>query len=296
MPQVTMRQMLEAGVHFGHQTRYWNPKMGPYIFGARGKIHIINSEERRCRRRDELHTNRQKSGIVLFPRTKRSARETMKGRSHPQRQPYRTQRWMGGHLTNFATVKKRWRDEGTGSRRNRLHLEKWSSTKCWACARAESCSLRWAHKEMNFCRRVFVRHGHEDIAIKEARTRHPGDRGGRSNTIRPCRLSDPGQRRSHRALPRMRARCDAVRKARPPLPFRLVREKFVEWSRRQAGQQGTARRARPRRRRPAAKVGQREAEVAENEAATRKPPRITAHAARQAWRCIITAGPDPPCS
>ena len=80
MPQITMRQMLEAGVHFGHQTRYWNPKMDPYIFGARGKIHIINLEKTVPLFNDTMNfisKVAQKKGVVLFVGTKRSARETV---------------------------------------------------------------------------------------------------------------------------------------------------------------------------------------------------------------------------
>lgn len=109
MPQVTMRQMLEAGVHFGHQTRYWNPKMAPYIFGARGKIHIINLEKTVPLFADAMNFISgiaQKRGIILFLGTKRSAREPMKEEAIRSGQPYMTQRWLGGTLTNFATVKK----------------------------------------------------------------------------------------------------------------------------------------------------------------------------------------------
>ena len=109
MPQITMRQMLEAGVHFGHQTRYWNPKMGPYIFGARGKIHIINLEKTVPLFSDAMNFISgiaQKRGVILFLGTKRSAREPMKEEAIRSGQPYMTQRWLGGTLTNFATVKK----------------------------------------------------------------------------------------------------------------------------------------------------------------------------------------------
>ena len=109
MPQITMRQMLEAGVHFGHQTRYWNPKMAPYIFGARGKIHIINLEKTVPLFNDAMNFISgvaQKRGIILFVGTKRSAREAIKGEAERCGMPYMTQRWLGGSLTNFATVKK----------------------------------------------------------------------------------------------------------------------------------------------------------------------------------------------
>ena len=109
MPQITMRQMLEAGVHFGHQTRYWNPKMAPYIFGARGKIHIINLEKTMPLFSDAMNfisSIAQKRGIVLFVGTKRSAREAIKEEAERCGMPFITQRWLGGTLTNFATVKK----------------------------------------------------------------------------------------------------------------------------------------------------------------------------------------------
>ncbi len=108
MPQVTMRQMLEAGVHFGHQTRYWNPKMGPYIFGARGKIHIINLEKTVPLFTDAMNFLSglaQKRGTILFVGTKRSAREAIKEEASRCGQPYVAQRWLGGMLTNFRTVK-----------------------------------------------------------------------------------------------------------------------------------------------------------------------------------------------
>lgn len=109
MTQVTMRQMLEAGVHFGHQTRYWNPKMGPYIFGARGKIHIINLEKTLPLFVDAMNfisAIAQKRGTILFVGTKRSARDSVKEEAIRCGQPYMSMRWLGGTLTNFATVKK----------------------------------------------------------------------------------------------------------------------------------------------------------------------------------------------
>ena len=108
MPQVTMRQMLEAGVHFGHQTRYWNPKMAPYIFGARGKIHIINLEKTVPLFTDAMNFISglaQKRGNILFVGTKRSARESIKEEAERCGMPYMSMRWLGGTLTNFRTVK-----------------------------------------------------------------------------------------------------------------------------------------------------------------------------------------------
>ncbi len=108
MPQVTMRQMLEAGVHFGHQTRYWNPKMGPFIFGARGKIHIINLEKTLPLFQDSMNfisAIAQKRGTILFVGTKRSARDSIKEEAIRCGMPFMTQRWLGGTLTNFRTLK-----------------------------------------------------------------------------------------------------------------------------------------------------------------------------------------------
>ena len=108
MPQVTMRQMLEAGVHFGHQTRYWNPRMAPYIFGARGKIHIINLEKTLPLFTDAMNFISglaQKRGTMLFVGTKRSARESLQEEATRCGMPYISHRWLGGMLTNFRTVK-----------------------------------------------------------------------------------------------------------------------------------------------------------------------------------------------
>jgi small subunit ribosomal protein S2 len=108
MPQTTMRQMLEAGVHFGHQTRYWNPRMAPYIFGARGKIHIINLEKTLPLFNDAMNFlsgMAQKRGNILFVGTKRSARDTIKEEAARCGMPYVSHRWLGGMLTNFRTVK-----------------------------------------------------------------------------------------------------------------------------------------------------------------------------------------------
>jgi len=105
---VTMRQMLEAGVHFGHQTRYWNPKMAPYIFGARNKIHIINLEKSLPMYQEALKFVRQltaNKGTILFVGTKRQAREIVKEEAQRAGAPYVDYRWLGGMLTNFKTVK-----------------------------------------------------------------------------------------------------------------------------------------------------------------------------------------------
>ena len=105
---VTMRQMLEAGVHFGHQTRYWNPKMAPYIFGHRNKIHIINLEKTLAMYQDALKFARQLAanrGQLLFVGTKRQAREIVREEAQRCQMPFVDHRWLGGMLTNFKTVK-----------------------------------------------------------------------------------------------------------------------------------------------------------------------------------------------
>jgi small subunit ribosomal protein S2 len=103
-----MRQMLEAGVHFGHQTRYWNPKMAPFIFGHRNKIHIINLEKTMVMYQEAMKFVRQLSsskGTVLFVGTKRQAREIIREEAERCASPYVDHRWLGGMLTNFKTVR-----------------------------------------------------------------------------------------------------------------------------------------------------------------------------------------------
>ena len=105
---VTMREMLEAGVHFGHQTRFWNPKMAPFIFGHRNKIHIINLEKSLPMFQEAAKFARQisaKRGTVLMVGTKRQARETVATEAQRAGVPYVDARWLGGMLTNFKTVK-----------------------------------------------------------------------------------------------------------------------------------------------------------------------------------------------
>jgi len=105
---VTMREMLEAGVHFGHQTRFWNPKMAPFIFGHRNKIHIINLEKTLGLYQEAMKFIRQTAagrGTVLMVGTKRQARELIASEAQRAGMPYVDQRWLGGMLTNFKTVK-----------------------------------------------------------------------------------------------------------------------------------------------------------------------------------------------
>ncbi|MEY3096172.1 MAG: ribosomal protein [Pseudomonadota bacterium] len=105
---VSMREMLEAGVHFGHQTRFWNPRMAPYIFGHRNKIHIINLESTVANMADALKFVKQLSsrrGTIMFVGTKRASREIIQEEATRAGMPFVDQRWLGGMLTNFKTVK-----------------------------------------------------------------------------------------------------------------------------------------------------------------------------------------------
>jgi small subunit ribosomal protein S2 len=108
MPQVSMRDMLSAGVHFGHQTRYWNPKMGKYIFGARNKIHIINLEHTVPAFNQALAVVQQMASQkkkILFVGTKRAAQKTIEEQALRSGQPFVSHRWLGGMLTNYKTIR-----------------------------------------------------------------------------------------------------------------------------------------------------------------------------------------------
>jgi len=105
---VTMREMLEAGVHFGHQTRFWNPKMAPFIFGHRNKIHIVNLEKTMLHFQEATKYIRQlfaNRGTVLMVGTKRQARDIIAAEAQRAGVPFVDQRWLGGTLTNFKTIK-----------------------------------------------------------------------------------------------------------------------------------------------------------------------------------------------
>ncbi len=105
---VTMRQMLEAGVHFGHQTRFWNPRMAPFIFGQRNKIHIVNLEKTMVKYNEAMDFVRKLAanrGNIMFVSTKRQAREIIAEEAQRAGMPYVDERWLGGMLTNFKTVK-----------------------------------------------------------------------------------------------------------------------------------------------------------------------------------------------
>ena len=176
MTSVSMRQMLEAGVHFGHQTRFWNPKMAEFIFGERNKIHIINLEKTQpmfVEAAKFIHGVASDGGTVLFVGTKRSAREPIQKEAVRAGMPFVNQRWLGGMLTNFKTVRqsikrladltemkangsldKRGKKEGTMLRRELEKLER---------------SLGGIKNMESLPDAIFVVDvGHENIAIHEA--------------------------------------------------------------------------------------------------------------------------------
>ena len=177
MPNVTMRQMLEAGVHFGHQTRYWDPKMAPYIFGARGKIHIINLEKTLPLLVDAMNFIggiAAKRGSVIFVGTKRAASKSVTEEAIRCGMPYVSHRWLGGMLTNFRTIRqsiKRLRQiekmEEEGSFARLLKKEVLQLTR----ERDKLEKTLGGIKDMkNLPSAMFVVDvGHEDIAVKEAR-------------------------------------------------------------------------------------------------------------------------------
>ena len=177
MASVSMRQMLEAGVHFGHQTRFWNPKMAPFIFGERNKIHIINLEKSLplySEAADFIKSVIADGGKVLFVGTKRSARDAIQAEAVRCGMPYVNQRWLGGMLTNFKTIRQsikrlmeieELRDTGALDRRNKKEAQ---------MMRRELEKLHRSLggiKEMNGLPDALfvVDVGHEQIALAEAK-------------------------------------------------------------------------------------------------------------------------------
>ena len=177
MPNITMRQMLEAGVHFGHQTRYWDPKMAPYIFGARGKIHIINLEKTLPLLVDSMNFIggiAAKRGTVIFVGTKRAASKSIAEEAVRCGMPYVSHRWLGGMLTNFRTIRqsiKRLRQiekmEEDGSFARLVKKEVLQLTR----ERDKLEKTLGGIKDMKSLPTAMfvVDVGHEDIAVKEAR-------------------------------------------------------------------------------------------------------------------------------
>ena len=177
MPNITMRQMLEAGVHFGHQTRYWDPKMAPYIFGSRGKIHIINLEKSLPMLVDAMSfisSVASKRGNVIFVGTKRAASKSIAEEAQRCGMPYVSHRWLGGMLTNFRTIRQ--------SIKRLRQIEKMDEDGSFArLVKKEVLQLTRERdklekslggiKDMKGLPDVMfvIDVGHEDIAVKEAR-------------------------------------------------------------------------------------------------------------------------------
>jgi small subunit ribosomal protein S2 len=197
MTSVSMRQMLEAGVHFGHQTRFWNPKMAPYIFGERNRIHIINLERTQPLFAEAAEFIKQvvaDGGTALFVGTKRSARDAIQKEAIRCGMPYVNQRWLGGMLTNFKTIRqsikrltdleemtasgaleRRGKKEGTQLRREMAKLER----------SLGGIKLMEALPDVLFVIDV----GHEHISIHEARAWHPRSSPSSTPTARPITSS-----------------------------------------------------------------------------------------------------------
>ncbi len=177
MANVTMRQMLEAGVHFGHQTRYWNPKMAPYIFGARGKIHIINLEKSLPMLNDAMNFVSKlaaRRGSIMFVGTKRAASAAIEEEASRCGMPYVSHRWLGGMLTNYRTIRdsvkrlkqlESMQEDGTVE-----HLVKKEVLQLTRERDKLQRSLGGIKDMKNLPDAMFVVDvSHEDIAIKEAR-------------------------------------------------------------------------------------------------------------------------------
>jgi small subunit ribosomal protein S2 len=177
MANVTMRQMLEAGVHFGHQTRYWNPKMAPYIFGARGKIHIINLEKSLPLLNDAMNFISKlaaKRGSIMFVGTKRAASSAIEEEARRCGMPFVSHRWLGGMLTNYRTIRasvKRLKQlEGMHEDGSIEHLVKKEVLQLTRERDKLERSLGGIKDMKHLPDALFVVDvSHEDIAVKEAR-------------------------------------------------------------------------------------------------------------------------------
>ena len=177
MANVTMRQMLEAGVHFGHQTRYWNPKMAPYIFGARGKIHIINLEKTLPMLNDSMNFISKlaaKRGSIMFVGTKRAASAAVEEEARRCGMPFVSHRWLGGMLTNYRTIRasvKRLKQlEGMSEDGSIDHLIKKEVLQLTRERNKLERSLGGIKDMKGLPDALFIVDvSHEDIAVKEAR-------------------------------------------------------------------------------------------------------------------------------
>ena len=177
MANVTMRQMLESGVHFGHQTRYWNPKMEPYIFGARGKIHIINLEKTLPLLNDAMNFISKlaaRRGTIMFVGTKRAASAAIEEEARRCGMPFVSHRWLGGMLTNYRTIRdsvKRLKQlESMQEDGSIQHLVKKEILQLSRERDKLERSLGGIKEMKNLPDALFVVDvSHEDIAVKEAR-------------------------------------------------------------------------------------------------------------------------------
>lgn len=178
MAKVTMRELFEAGAHFGHKTRYWNPKMAPYIYGARGGIHIINLEKTVPMLEEAtnfLGTIAANGGTIMFVGTKRSARDAVQKAAESCNMPYVNHRWLGGMMTNYKTIRQSVR-KLHGYRKSFTDGTTEKITKKEAIGlRKETekleASLGGISEMRNLPDVLFVADvGHEKIAIQEAKT------------------------------------------------------------------------------------------------------------------------------
>ena len=236
---VTMRQMLEAGVHFGHQTRYWNPKMAPYIFGHRNKIHIINLEKTLELYQEALKFLRQlaaNKGTILFVGTKRQAREIIKEEALRCGAPYVDHRWLGGMLTNFKTVKqsiKRLKDMDAMAQDGTLDKMSKKEALKFQRERAKLERSLGGIKEMNgLPDAVFVIDvGYQKIAVSEADKLGIPVAGVVDTNHNPEGVAYviPGNDDSSRAI-RLYARgvADAIVEGRNQIIREIVSDEFVE--------------------------------------------------------------------
>ncbi|MFO7809328.1 30S ribosomal protein S2 [Guyparkeria sp.] len=177
MAKITMRQMIEAGVHFGHQTRYWNPGMAPYIFGQRNRIHIVNLEKTLPMFEDALNYVGKlagNGGKIMFVGTKRSARDLVEQEAKRCGMPYVNHRWLGGMMTNFRTVRASIRRlkalqqmEEDGSLAKLVKKEALETTRERAKLERSIGGIQDMERLPDALFVIDV--GHEDIAIKEAK-------------------------------------------------------------------------------------------------------------------------------
>ena len=236
---VTMRQMLEAGVHFGHQTRYWNPKMAPYIFGHRNKIHIINLEKTLAMYQDAVKFVRQlasNKGSILFVGTKRQAREIIREEALRAGTPFVDHRWLGGMLTNFKTVKqsiKRLRDMEQMVQDGSLEKLSKKEQLDFPARDGQARSQPGRHQGNERLARRAVRHRcrlPEGRDHRGQQARHPGGgRGGHQPFPDGVDYVIPGNDDASRAV-RLYARgiADAILEGRSQIIKEIVSDEFVE--------------------------------------------------------------------